>query len=351
VARHGTGHLDVLRGLTSASAWTLMAMGTKPRDEEALKNANPLANGYANIRAYPERSASSLCTLASVIGLLSSTREQRSSTEHTTSNSAVQDKGQGLAEILYLLGDGALFFIDHSKERENKSRTESLAEAAATFLQDSPTLFSESTQTAYVYKLADYMAHKVVHKEMLAPALQAHPDANTMAGETQASLAQEIATGIFKELAGKERNIDKVANSITRLTALFPEEKRAAVETTLVGTIASSTGVMVEPSELHALIAAQRAKLPESKESPASLPSMATVSPILAELTFQLPFFNVSHNATRLFDALTPHMRAVPAQETLLEGALLRQAASDLGISPHMAASFAAPERADVSRR
>jgi hypothetical protein len=351
VVRHNTGHLDIVRGFTSATAWTIMAMGTKPRDEEALKNANPLANGVATLRANPEHTASVLCTLASLIGLLSSTQEQGSSATKEKTAEGISDKGQGTAEALYLLGDAAIFFIGNDKKKEGKGRAEMLAETAAAFLQESPTLFSESKQTAFVHKLADYMAHKMVEKEMLSPALNAHPDSNSMAGEAKDALAQEIAIGIFKELAGKERKIDKVANSIARLSMVFPEERRAAVETTLVATIANSTGAVVEPNELQGLIAAQRAKLPESKESPASLPSMMKLSPLLAELTFQLPSCNATRNASRLFDALTPHIRSVPAQEKMFEGALMRQAAVDLGISPHMAASFSAPERAGVSRQ
>jgi hypothetical protein len=316
----GKGLGDMGRSMASITGWAMLMAHETPCENKTPWNANPFARVSQEFGENPSRFASTITTMASVIGLAASHE-----------NHSIQ---QALAEASYLMGDATMFFIDRGDDKANAA-----SKAAAEFVYTSPILFSPTTQTAFVRQLSHYLAERMVAERLERTKPADHPDTEMMVKEETSAIAQDLAKNIFKELAGKDQRMDKVANTVARLSELFPANQRDAVELAVVETIMQLSGVCVQADELHNAIKTQRERF-VTQESPASAPSMGTVSSILAELTFQLPSVNAGYNASRLFDTVSNLTRTTPAEDKMFEYALMQQAARDVGISSQMVQMF-----------
>ncbi len=328
---------NILRACSSITGWTMLMAHEKSCDHKTDWRVNPLSRISEEFHEKPSHFASSFAILASLIGLYAA---------HEGLN-----PNQAMGEVLYLAGDATMHFVKREDMSSGDSlHTETAAKVAAEFMRNSPVLFCESTQTAFVHQLSAYLAERIVEERMEDRHKDPKGETEAMVAEETAAIAKDLAKNIFKELAGKERKSEKVANTLARLIELFPEGDRGTVEKNLIHAIAGLPGVSLDENDMHRAVQAERARFTLHAEAPASRPSMATLSTMLSELTFQLPSMNAAANAGALFEAILPHTRGLAGQEKLFEHALMRQATMDTGISPHMAASLVSPATESVGR-
>ena len=291
----GKGLGDMGRSIASITGWSMLMANTHPVENKTPWGHNPLLRGIEEFQCNQSRFASSITTLASVIGL---------------AGSHGSDLKQSIAETSYLMGDATMFFIEKGNVgSEAATNTESAAKVAAEFVCSSPILFSQTTQTEFVHHLSGYLAERIVEERLEGRHKKAPAETKEMIAEETAAIAKDMAKNMFKELAGKEKKSEKVANTIARISELFPEAQRAGVEHDLIHAIAGLPGVSIDEADIQQAVTGQRSRFTLPAEAPASPPSMATLSTMLAELTFQLPSLNAAANAQALFDSVSTHSR------------------------------------------
>lgn len=316
---------NIVRAMISCAGWEMLSTEAKHTEQKTAFEDNPIRRISEEFYETPERYAGLVATSASLVGLRASMKDA--------------DPFQGLNEILCLTGDTAMFLTKADEYGAGSDGNPvAAAEAATKFMQEAPMIFTQTKETQFVHDLSHYMAERSVNEKLDYRGEPINGD-DTPRLEAINDLTHNMASAIFAKLSGTEKRIDKVANSIARLSESFPTQHRDALESRLSHAVAGMHGVYADEQELLALVKQEHTRFAKD-ETPMSPPSMSMISDVLAELTLNIPPMDAGHNAALLYDITSEFTRTSPMQEQIFEQSLANENARQLGITPQMAKEY-----------
>jgi hypothetical protein len=337
---------NFLTGALSTYGWYLIGWG-KEKDvgEKVPWGENSLKRLSQEFQETPEKLASVLVTLASVIGLAGGKfkhnvtdelkhRDKRENVLLSITNpnglegpvdenflkqaQAARDEivpvnrppskgspSQVAGNVAYLIGDATVYLSRGSNYTKGQiNNAEVMAEVAEMFISRLPLIMGAPEKEKFITQLSTYLARK--QEEIIGQGNATDPLADIPQGERTFRRASEIKDSILNRLPGDTLGLGPLMMRAADVAVIFPEEKRAEVVEALSHSLSTLPAIAVKKEDIAHRLTTSLARKQRPLRS--QLVQMKDVQQALSQLVLCIPGGRDADNALALHQALQPFL-------------------------------------------